>query len=406
MRLLCKTTLNPIVAAHISLGRLVQFLDVDTHDLWLPDALRREAIATLKLDSQLVHGEDLAIAQLQQSRVIRPDLRAALSVIQTAERLLHGRTTGDEFGDYTSDDRLKPKRLDALMASELEPRGFDWNQDEDEIEPLADNDPLCDLLDDEDEAEPPCPALPILPPPLSTAWLTLAWTGLEGTPSSVEASVLEQAAHVIDQALQLPGLEGVSQAIWELHRPGFWPESEAFSYDGIKAEDRAFGEKLEMAHAEALPPSPGLRLVRLITPWMIQRACGIDRVMPLVSGWFCGNEAYRQIAHTTARAWTREFCGLMVAGCAAEMRRVEEIHAVLALWQRQLRSERRTADKMMERLRLLVKTPAMSSGSLARQAGMSRRMAQITLDIWCRAGVVREVTGRYAERVWLADRLA
>jgi hypothetical protein len=127
--------------------------------------------------------------------------------------------------------------------------------------------------------------------------------------------------------------------------------------------------------------------------------------MPFVSGWICGNAAYRQIAHASARVWTQEFCGLMIDGCAAEMRRVEDIQSVLALWQRQLRSERRTADKMMERLRLLVKTPALSSDSLARQAGMSRRMAQITLDIWCRAGVVREVTGRYAERVWVADRV-
>jgi hypothetical protein len=392
---------NPIVTAHISLGRLVQFLDADTHDLWKPDALRREAIATLKLDSQLIHGEDLAVAQLHQTRIIRPDLRAALSVIQTAERLVGGIYEDHDIDRLTLDDRLKPKRLHALNVEELEPRGFDWNAEEDDIEPLAEDDPLTELLDDDAEAQ---VAQPTLPPALSSDWLILAWGGLDTRPDESEIAALEDAAGVVDEALQSPGLEGVAHAIWDLHRPGFWPEAEAYAYESIKAADKDFGEKLEMAHAEALPPSPGLRLVRLITPWMIQRSCGLARPMPFISAALVSSREYREIAHVSKDRWTRAFCTLMSDLADAEMRRVAELHTVMELWKRQLRNGRKTADKVIERTRLLIQQPAVSSESLSKRSGMTRRMSQHFLDIWERAGVIRRASKGYTERVWIADR--
>jgi hypothetical protein len=395
---------TPAISAHIALGRLVQFLDDDTHSLWLSDALRREAIASMKLDSQLVHGEDVAIGQLHQTRIIRPDLRAALSVIQTAERLLGGSYEEHGIDQLTLDDRLKPKRLHALNMEELEPRGFDWNAEEEDIEPLAEGDPLTELLDDAAEAQ---VAQPTLPPALSSSWLTLAWSGLDTKPDASEIAALEHAASVIDEALQVAGLEGVGHAIWQLHRPGFWPEAESYGYEQIKAADKDFGERLEMAHAEALPPSPGLRLVRLITPWLIQRSCGLlARPMPFVSTGLVSSREYREIAHISKDRWTRAFCGLMSDLAEAEMRRVAELRTVMELWRRQLRDGRKTADKVIERTKLLVQHPAVSSESLSKRSGMTRRMSQHFLDIWERAGVIRRASKGYTERVWIADRVA
>ena len=78
-----------LLDAHLALGRLTERLaDPEEHELWLFDALRREAIGSLGLEGRLLVLEDLAVAMLSPGSAHPEDIAEGLGLVATGEFLL------------------------------------------------------------------------------------------------------------------------------------------------------------------------------------------------------------------------------------------------------------------------------------------------------------------------------
>lgn len=446
-----------LLDAHLALGRLTERLaDPEERELWLFDALRREAINSLGLEGRLLALEDLTVAKLSARVKHRDDVGQGLDLLATSEFLLGHDDAPPLRRDV--DFRLRSKIQRALDEDD----GIFAGRDEEE----PGDDPLWGDDDDEEEGDRVTAELsateaiaaarkalgqghaalagarfastgatapsPALPPPLTTPWMEAAWRRMNGDLTEDDRTRLSDAVGLVDAALQgQPGLLGVAAALHELHRPGLWPEYESpelANLDRPSREeqrarrrgrwdevDRLVKDREEQAQRMRLNAAelhrritPAFAFCRVITPWLIQHACALPHPGPWISHPFArlARRDYQSIASLSLPDWTRRFCRTLANGLDLERARLDELHRLLDAWEgRMAHGRARRAEKTLSTLRLLIRHPALNSVALARHRGLKRRMAQTLLHDLERAGVVVETTGNYSERVWLANGL-
>lgn len=421
--------LTDLLDAHHALGRLTERLAApDDFAFWQADALWREVTGSLSIDGWLVHMHDIALVRLVGGRRDLRDVHWGIDLLAAGERLL-GRT---ERGATAVAHPTPPKPERAPPLGPFDRSGL-WD-DEDAADPSED----LDALGDEDDDEPPPPfqehadvadiiaaakreaalgmgelagiraaeraaAPPSRPLPLSADWLALAWPRIDGELDDETVFRIEEAASLIDEALQRPGLSGVAAALHALHRPGFWPEPPPPDIGALlekesAAEKRAkksrhqaraelvAGRRLMVAKtlpvlvAEAWTPvRPGHLMARMIAPWLIQRALRLPSPAPWLSNALSRVDrgVMAGICQRPLDAWTGDFCRAVADCCNLERRRLDELDRLTAAWKRSLAHGRaRRAGKTVSVLRLLVEHPVIDSGALSRLRGISRRAAQ------------------------------
>lgn len=410
-------TNSDLLAAHIELGRLVQALEdaPELAGLFVHEALRREAWASLQLDGQLVDLDDIAAGQmdvglLAGQRIL--GVEPALALNRAAEAMLRGLRSDDRQQPVQEEDGDEEARVDLdLLPPEVE---------DEEDEPLG-REPfvpsfmdtkalLADIDDFLERAVPPKREAPVTASvvlePLSEAWLMKAWTMAWGEPSEADAAALARAADAIGDALESkPGLSGVALALHRLHAQDFWPEAPAPGVPGdIRDWEPDAAAQLDVMLAERQEVGPGWRFARLISPWLIGRACGLADPGPWISeAMLAGRYGYSSAATSNPAAFETWLARMLADGLPTQRRRLAELRTRLEMWRRRLGKDRRPKrGGPLAALPLLVERPVMLPGWLATRQGVTMRAAQMTLASLATAGVVRETSGRYCYKVWSA----
>ncbi|ARJ66145.1 hypothetical protein WV31_10955 [Magnetospirillum sp. ME-1] len=452
-----------LIDAHLSLGRLAERLsDPAVHSLWLADAIRREAMASMLLDGRLVTIEDIAMGRVRRWSGLDPSVERALSIIAACDCLCGRSPLPVEPPKEKRDKRLKPPIAGFLGMPDPDDEGIYAGRgdgdDEEDAEPLYPDDEVeeerapSSILSAEEAiraaraeiagghaalagamAEPASrsPSSPPLPSPLSHDWLMLAWRRLNGPADAEDEVRIMEAGTIIDAALQRPGLIGVASALHGLLRPDLWPEIEAPelpaldkpSKDARRAKARGCPKKSmrlqeeRQRQADALRAAvaeghagicPAMAFIRMIVPWIIARACGLRHPGPWISGAVqrFGRRDWQEAGTVGHDAFVRRLCRILADGFDAERARLDELERLLVAWERRMRHGRaRRAGKSLEVLRMLIEQPAHDTSSFERCRGLKTRMAQVALHDLGRCGVLYEGTGTYSERIWLANGL-
>jgi hypothetical protein len=462
----------PILAAERALGRLDHALsEPATHSLWLPDALRREAIASRQIDGDLVALEDFATARLHSSTILREDIQRAIDLAAAAERWL-GIEAEAEVAELTKDGRLAKGKRDHILFEgdkaiitkrpvtpfdeSILPE-LDEDTDFDPIEGLDAGEDLVDLADEPLDydvilartkaniaalkaesavfATPPKATIP----PLSTPWLTLAWARIIGTPDSDDLALLENAADLIDAALQVPGLPGAFGAMWALQQD-IWPARAEARWVDISKGGRREHSAEEMARRAAMSDAiynekaEGLRadqewsLIRLMLPWLIQRTCGLERPGPWLSSIMAarGHDDMRRVYWSAQSMpkdrWISAMAEIASKGFAAEVARIDTLKARLVTWEGlagtrasksllgkvvAYKKMERVPSKIIKALPLLIEQSVVNAPWWARRRGIGLRMAQRQLADLALAGVLDDITGdQRAEKVFMGRGLS
>ena len=460
-----------ILHAERALGRLDHALcDPATHSLWLHDALRREAIASRQIDGDLVALEDYSIARLHASKILREDIQRAIDLAAAAERWLGiSQAEEEEVAKLKTDkrfgkakDHLRVEGDKIIATKPLAPFDesilpeLDEDTDYDPIEGLDANEDLADLAEEpldydvilartkaniaavEAEtaaiASPPEASKPLIQP-LSTPWLAMAWARIIGTPDSDDLALIERAADIIDRDIQVSGLPGALGAWWSLQQD-IWPARTEARWVDISSggrrehSDEERARRAAMSHAIYNEKAEGLRaeaewsMVRLLLPWLIQRACGLERPGPWLSSIMAGrgNDDMRRVywaaQEMPKERWVGKMCETASKGFGAELTRIDTIKARLATWEglagtRASKSllgkslgykkMERVPSKIIKALPLLIEQPVVNAPWWARRRGIKLRMAQRQLTDLAQAGVLDDITtDRRAEKVFMA----
>ena len=423
-------------AANFELGRLVQLLDDErVAALWRPDALRREAIASLQLDSIGVDFDDLALGLLSPMLPAaghRPVVQEALRIVRAAESMLAGRRatneTQDIEGDIGRDGDLLPADIEDAEGADDDDSGLDVDAvmakarssvtDIDSFLSTLRSGAAFDRAIDDPEA-----ALPLLVP-LSTPWLAAAWRLLVGVPDEDVVAAIAEATIIIDAGLSsAPGLMGAAAALHGLHANGLFPEPEAADYNGVvqltQADREAIGDDdealqqllterhgmrdvLQQRMAERRRAGQGWRFARLIAPWIIQRACGLSEPMPWISETLRhGGLGYASCATGPLPFWQRWLMRTLADGLVLERQRIIKLRNAErqhATWRGTRHADNRAGDV----LAALWDRPAMGVKDVMRAGGYKTyRGAQRVIADLLDEGFIREVTERSVGRVWL-----
>lgn len=422
-------TTSDLLAAERALGRLVQQVE-DAGDLaeaLAAEAMRRDAWASLQLDGDMVHLEDIATAQI--SLGLLPGAKydganRALGLLRTAEAMARGLTEGDAPPPVASADEDHDELHDIRDLA-------------DEDEDLEDDDvlPGSESIEDamaaaraatadleaflaggmgerrRDEGQ---GAAPRRLAPLSGPWMAKTWRLAFGAPGEREAEALERATTDVDAALSSrPGLAGVALALNRLHADGYWPQDEARTApDQLRDVAPDLAGKIDLMLAERQAPGPGWAFNRLIAPWVVGRACELDGPAPWLSEPLLLRRAgYARAPEMREAEWERWLCGALAGGWTLQRYRLPEMRARLEKWRRTCQGEQRPGRGGGRRpgrggplavLPILAAQPVVTPEWLARRLSVSDRAAQMTLGEMAKLGVVRELTGGYTHRVYEA----
>lgn len=423
---------HDLLDAERELGRLVEALARDENRrLWAADALRREVIASADLDGRRVRWEDLAVAAINPALLppkVRPSTSAPLRLMAAGRALGAGLTmvaaaaqdptTALSAEEEDSEDGDWPasgwEDEGGEEDTELDPppvtSGGGWSPDIDAVlaaarqstagiedflaQPKRQADPAADDL------RPGGGLVPL--EPLSEPWLTAAWRRV-GDGEDCQPFIGE-VAHVIAAGLKKPGLMGVAAALHGLHRPGLFPEPDIVDYSGTGLPDdmvRAITE----TRAETQEGGMAGRFTRLLAPWLIMRACGLEEPGPWISPALRRDQyGYAGAVTLGEDRWTGWLCRCLANGFRQERERIVTLADILAGWQERLGDKRRWSTSR-QALQLLVDQPAVTSRWLERQRGISRRAAQMLIREWAQLDIVQVVKGTKAREWALAYRL-
>ena len=410
-------SLHDLLAAERALGRLIEALSGDgARALWQADALRRDAIASEDLDGHKVAWDDLVVAQIDATLLphgLRPAMTGPLRLIAAGHRLIQDgdrpvarpapapdetdealEDVGFEVRNHPGPDR-RPERpttgteIDAVLAavhrSKAEIAAFIRQPDQ---PPPAAGDP----------GRPGSPRAA----PLTAGWLAAAWRQL--APDAEPLASGEALAAMIEEKLQKPGLTGVAAALHGLHQDGLFPEPAAPDYS-LAALPPELGRSLTLAAAQNRAMGPGWRFARMLAPWLIMRACGLQMPGPWISPALqAGARSYGRAAVDGEGPWSAGLFRLLADGFGGERARLAELAALVARWEKALTAKRRWASSRRALL-LLVDRPAVTSRLVQRQRGISRRAAQMLTREWEQLGILRRIHHAKGQEWWLADQV-
>lgn len=229
-----------------------------------------------------------------------------------------------------------------------------------------------------DDAPPPSPE----PPAWSVGWLERVWAvtqdGVSGrTDAHFPPHEERQAGALLDRLegmLRAPGLVGGIEALGHLLRPA--PVTRVAPW--------------------AVP------LARLTAPAVLARGARLPEVwIPVAAMLLAERTAARLAAGGTDLEWQVWLAGALADAADAERRRADELAALAAAWRQDSGARRRTS-RLPDVLDGLFEHPAFTVRRLQQRLGMTFRGAQLIVDDLVEAGVVREVTQRALDRVYVA----
>ncbi len=385
-----------LLTAERELGRLMAMLSpTDDWRLWRADARRREAIASIDLDGRPVHWQDAAKAGLDPAH-LPPAQRAGVGDVMVLMSAL--RDMSDDLMDSGTD-------AGATRAAPCGTRSIE----RDTVaavagarQAVADIDRFLDEIADaggagrqstESGACAPAGAGRRSLDPLSGPWLEAVWQRITATGAPLDVSAILTA---ISTGLEKPGLAGVASALYALHQPGLFPLQRQLPNYAKAALPAEMVRVIEAHRAETDLADTGWRFARTITPWLIQRACGLDSIGPWLSWSIRGARAH--YGSGDRDRWNQWIYDRMAQAFAYDLRRLAEIKGVLSSWNGLLSNSptaaagrgapatsRRPARRWTatrEALTILVEQPAITSDWLAHRLGVSRRAAQLTMRQW------------------------
>lgn len=343
-----------LLTAERAVGRFAQLADDPALAAALAaDALRTEVLATLILDRLAVDWQDLAIGLIAVDLVPagkRREVANAVALHDILEAAQQGRLRppapkrGEPVPDLIRSARTLLADTRALL--------IEFADNEEEVET-------------DDGAEPPAAAL-------TSPWLARLWTAAGGGDDLAEATNL---AVRLDDILRAPGLIGAAGALHHLHTVG---------------------------ERTAVPPmrrvaSTG-RFARCAAPFLLRHCCALEPALWLSATLLAERPAYER---ASGPSW---YFHIITRAVDAQVKRGLVLRRTLDLWRDRLDGHRSTS-RTGEVLALLLRRPAITTRMIVNTLGTTHRGAQIIADALCHAGILREITRRRVDRIYLADAL-
>jgi len=369
----------PLVTALLEAERAVGRLAEATREplrrqrLWA-DVARREAVAAVRLDGGAVDPTDFLVATVAPE-LVPPARRAtgiAAHALWSGVRLAQGKgrvTAPPPPFELTAPSG--PKRLEAPFGA----ASAAWRA-------------VAELEGDAEEA--PVPAEPTAlaahaPPAWTVAWLEGLWSATQDGVSGREGHAFpaheeRQAGALLDRIeglLREPGLVGGIEALAYLLRP--------------------------VPVARVAPWA--VPLARLIAPALLARVCRVPEMwLPASPILLAERTGARLAAGGPDLDWRVWLAGALTEAAHAERRRAEALDGIAAAWRHGTGARRRNS-KLPEVLDWLFEHPAFTVRRLQRRLATTFRGARLIVDDLVEAGVVREVTQRALDRVYVATEL-
>lgn len=149
------------------------------------------------------------------------------------------------------------------------------------------------------------------------------------------------------------------------------------------------------------------RVGRLMIPLHLISCGRLAEPLLYVSDFFERRRAeyYDQLqrVHETGD-WTPWICFFLRGVDHASRRAVEQANELAGLRQR-LRAKLKKKFRARDLLEGLLENPYTNSATAAKRLAVARNTGQATIDLLVKAGILREVTGKQRDRLWVADEI-
>ncbi len=376
--MLSPALLTALLEAERALGRLAEACQEPERRrrLWA-DAARREACAAARLDGIMIDPTDFLIA------TVNPDL--APTVDRPAAMCAHALWQGARFAQGVRDAAALHARARTPVRGPSRSAAADAWRAVAALEGHADADSASDTLPDaKDPLESDGSAAPA---PWTLGWIKASWRILEADlsgrdPTRLNLSVEREAEAMallnrLDQAGEAPALLGGIGLLAELLRP---------------------------------PPdlrTPGwLRpTARLLAPLAIARNCRLPGLwLPLSTSVWSDRTAAAIAVRDSGDGWRLWLTDMIAETARRERQRLATLDQTAQSWRRRLGDRRRNSRLPMV-IDGLFERPAFTVRHLQKRLGTTFRGAQLLVNDLEDAGVLREVTNRALDRVFVAVEL-
>ena len=367
--------LTALMEGERSLGRLAEACrGPDRRRRLLADSARREACAAARLDGIAVDTTDFLIATVNPDLVPTAGRTAALSV--------HALWRGALFAQGRL--RAPARRADAaadmvIGAGTFQDAAADaWRAVaalEDGGEDEADDSVLLEDWDGEAGDS---------PPPWTIRWIEESWRVLQAGISGRDPARLTLSPEREGEAVALLGrLDMIGQASALLGGVGIL--------------------------AELLRPPPDLRLpawllpsARLLAALAVARNCRLpDLWLPLSTTLWTDRRAATIAAQGDGEGWRLWLADAVAETARRERQRLDLLDHAAQSWQQRLGNRRRNS-RLPEVAESLFEQPAFTVRRIQKRLGTTFRGAQLLVDELVEAGILREVTNRALDRVFVA----
>lgn len=363
--------LAALLEAERAVGRLAEAIREPAWQRRLSaDAARREACAAARLDGVAVDTTDFLIATVGADLVPtagRGPAQAVRSLWQGCRFAQGQLKPPPRRSPGTRPNRTSGAAADAWLAvAELE-AGFE--------EPGILSDPS--YIDESEEARTETP------PPWTLGWVEASWRVLQSEVSGRDPAGLSLSAEKDTDALHLMDrLDALAD------RPGL------FGGVGMLAE--------------LLRPPPDLRLApwlvpsaRLLAALVAERCCRLSGLwLPLSVSLWTDRTAAGLAARGSADGWLLWLADMVAETARRERQRAYALEQASQSWNRRIGIRRRNS-RLPEVLDRLFEEPAFTVRRIQRNLGTTFRGAQLIVDELIEAGIVREVTNRALDRVFV-----
>ncbi len=376
--MLSPALLTALLEAERALGRLAEACqDPERRRRLWADAARREACAAARLDGIMIDPTDFLIATVNPDLAPTADRQAALSV--------HALWQGARFAQGVRNATALRSRARSPMRRSKGGAAADAWRAVAALEGHADNDGSSETFPDMDE--------PLeldgsaAPAPWTLGWIEASWRVLEADlsgrdPAHLSLSVEREAEAMallnrLDRAGEAPALLGGIGLLAELLRP---------------------------------PPdlrTPGwLRpTARLLAPLAIARNCRLPGLwLPLSTALWSDRTAAAIAVRDSGDGWRLWLTDMVAETARRERQRLATLDQAAQSWRRRLGDRRRNSRLPMV-IDGLFERPAFTVRHLQKRLGTTFRGAQLLVNDLEDAGVLREVTHRALDRVFVAVEL-
>ncbi|CAO3434486.1 hypothetical protein [Azospirillum doebereinerae] len=373
MTALSPTLLTALLEAERALGRLAEACrPADRRQRLWADAARREACAAARLDGIAVDTTDVLIATVNPDLVPtagRPDAQSVHALWRGA-LFAQGVLAAPERRAGPSRSATGDAAAEAWRAVAALERGLDTKDDADGPD---------DGLDRNHDA----PA-PESPQPWTLGWIEACWrvlqTGVSGRDPARLALNPEREREAtallarLDGAGQAPALLGGVELLAELLRPQ--PDLRTPAW--------------------LVPPA------RLLGTLAVTRSCRLPGVwLPLSTALWTDRTTAAIAARGDAEGWAVWLADAVAETARRERQRLATLEQAAQSWQRRIGS-RRSNSRLPEVMDGLFDQPAFTVRRVQKRLGTTFRGAQLLVDELIEAGILREVTNRALDRVFVA----